>query len=150
MYKQKYKTVGLDCANGQQNSISDYASNLTFLKRERWRTHKHLQINTNSLGLNQTARNSCVDESSAAASSTWRNRVLDLCCLPTLPADRRLQPEAPAIQAPPDRYNTRQLPPVVSSPSCQSRTELHPPFGPQSSEAPKVTVLFKSRLRKKC
>lgn len=23
MYKQKYKTVGLDCANGQQNSISD-------------------------------------------------------------------------------------------------------------------------------
>lgn len=75
--------------------------------RERDEEHKHLQINTNSLGLNQTAGNSCVDESSAAASSTWRNCVLGLCCLPTLPADRRLQPGAPAIQAPPDRSTTQ-------------------------------------------
>lgn len=52
-------------------------------------THKHLQINTNSSGLKQRAGNSCVDQSSAAASSTWRNFVLGLCCLPTLPADNQ-------------------------------------------------------------
>lgn len=107
-----------------------------------------MQINTNSLGLKQTAGNASVDESCAAASSTWKNCVLGLCWLPTHPADRRLQPGA--IQAAPDRYNTRQLPPVLSSPLCQSGTELILLLGPQSSEAPNVTVLFKSRLREKC
>lgn len=104
----------------------------------------------NKHSLKQTAGNFSVDESCAAANSTWKNCVLGLCCLPTRSADRRLRPGAPALQAPPHRYNTRQLPPVTASPLCQSRTELCPPLGPQSSEAPKVTVLFKSRLREKC
>lgn len=72
--------------------------------------------------------------------------MLGLWYLPIHLADRRVVSGPPAIQAPLDKYRTRQLPPVLSPPLCQRRRELHPPsFSPQPSEAPKLTLLFKSR-----
>jgi len=70
--------------------------------------------------------------------------------LPTHSADSRVVPGPPAIAAPPDKYRMRQLPPVLSPPLRQRRTELSPPsVGPQPSEASKLTYLLKSKLGQK-
>lgn len=103
--------------------------------------------NKHSLSLKQTAGNSPRDESSAAASSTWRNCGLGLCCLPT-PSWQKATTRNPSYSSSSwegqrKAAATCALLPIVPE---QNRAASS---SPQSSEAPKVTVLFKSRLRGK-